>query len=189
VLAAFGFIDVIRAPETEYVVGAFTENGVEFARRLDEFRQLIVIYQFGVSKYARCLAEEPFHSATVFVHLLDELAPRIYKTEAVIIRLGEELHAARLGKGVKSAEYFGTVLFELFEQRAGYAVRDFESALVFAYQLENHSVCGQVTFVGDLAADGGVFVVIEIIAALVEDGVVPKSKRLVYLKVKNYRSH
>jgi hypothetical protein len=104
----------------------------------------------------------------------------------VIVCLSEEFDAAGLGKGVKGAEDLRAVLLELFEQCAGYAVCDPEPASEFSYQIENQPVGGKVALVCNLAADRGVLVVVEIMAALVKDGIVPQPKRLMYLEVKNY---
>jgi hypothetical protein len=104
----------------------------------------------------------------------------------VVVGFREELHTTGLSEGVKRTDNLRAVAFKLFEQRAGNTIGDPESAFVFSYQIENEPISRQVAFVGYLAADGGVLVFVEIVAALIKDGIVSQPQWLMYLKVEYY---
>jgi hypothetical protein len=78
---------------------------------------------------------------------------------------------------------------QLLQQYAGYAKGDLKPAPVFLDQVQQQQICRQVAFIGYFLADLLVFEIVEVIAVLVEDGVVPEPAGLMNLKVKAYRCH
>jgi hypothetical protein len=61
---------------------------------------------------------------------------------------------------------------DLFEQYAGDAIRYPESPLVLPYHLQEQSVGGKITLIGDLSANERVFLIVEIRMVIIEDRIV-----------------
>jgi len=101
----------------------------------------------------------------------------------VVVGLGEKLDLAGPGQGVEGAQHLRTELLELFQQHPRQAEGDLEAAVPPADQVQEEPVRGQVTLVGDLAADGGVLVVVEVVGTAVKNRIVAESLRLVDLEV------
>ncbi len=99
--AALRPVDEVRAAEPENMVRTLRNNSVEASHRLDEQAEIVVIDQLCVPKDQGCPAEQPLDDLHVLVDLLDELLPRVQKTQAVIVRLREELHASRIRQGME----------------------------------------------------------------------------------------
>jgi hypothetical protein len=74
----------------------------------------------------------------------------------VIIGFSEEFDTAGLCEGIESTENLRAILVELLKDDSRYAEGDFESALESFNQIQEQTVCGQVTFVGNFSANGGV---------------------------------
>jgi hypothetical protein len=100
-------------------------------------RQIIVVYQLGVSKHFGPLAKKPFHHIAVLFYLLGKFMPRVEKAQTVIVGLSQKFNTAGLSKGMKGTQNFRAELLELLQQRTGDTVSNFESTLVFAYQLKH----------------------------------------------------
>ncbi|HEY5141309.1 MAG TPA: hypothetical protein VIJ25_18650, partial [Methylococcales bacterium] len=179
-------IDKIGISKAKNMICPFGQYRVKPADRLDGRRKVVIVNQFGIAEHAGCLSEEPLDGVPVLVNLFDKFVTRIQKAQAVIIGLAEEFYAARLCERVKCTHYFRAVLVELLKQRAGDAVRNFESAFVPLYNIQQEPVCRQVAFIGDLAAYRRVFIVVKIVRAFIKDRIVPQPKGLMNLKIKTY---
>ena len=56
-------------------------------------------------------------------------------------------------------------------------------------EIEKQTICRKITLVSHFPADRSILVIVEIIIGFVENGVVFKTERLVYLKIKTNRWH
>ena len=123
--------------------------------------------------------------------LFPELLRGIQKRQRMVVRLGKQFHASGGHQFPEALDDFRRVGLELIERRSGNGETDLEPAVVFADQLEQKRVHGQVAFTGHLQHDAAVRVLVLVkgVHADVEKGVVPQPVRLVDLKIETKCRH
>jgi hypothetical protein len=107
----------------------------------------------------------------------------VEETEAVIIGLRQKFDMTGLGQGVKGTHHFRAIFLKLLENDACDTVSDLKSPVESAYDIQKKTIGGKVTFIGYLAANGRVFIFIEIVLTSVKYSVMSQPHGLMDLKV------
>ena len=107
----------------------------------------------------------------------------------MVVGLRQKLYTAGRCQLLKAGQNLRGIQLQLLQQNAGYAKGDLKPAPVFFDQFQQQQIRRQVAFLGYLFADLLVLSIVEVIAVLVEDGVVSESAGLMNLKVEAYRCH
>ena len=75
---------------------------------------------------------------------------------------------------------------ELFQKYAGETERYAEAAFVAFDQIQQEAIGRKIAFIRNFFAYLSIFETVEICRRIIEYGIMPQSKRLMYLKIKTY---
>lgn len=150
---------------------------------------IIAVDELGIAEHAGGLAEQLFNALAVAKRLFPEFIARKQKGQAVAIGFIQKFHTAGAPQRLEAFQHFGGVFFKLVQSRAGQGEADLELALVFADEVEQHVVHGQIALARHLEQNiaVGVFVLVKGVRADVEKGVVTQPVGLMDLKNKSRR--
>ncbi len=176
-------INEIWAAISQNLVHPLGEDGV-VSHVAHEMGQIVVVDQLGIAKNPRLLAEQVLDVLPVLFDLGPEFLARIKERQGVVICFVEKFHASGLVQVVEGFHCFRDILLDLLQGRAGDRIGDAEPPLMNADRFQQRPIGRDIAFVGDLPADFGVFVIVEIVPVGVENAVTPKPKRLMNLKIK-----
>ena len=183
-------VDEVRAAPAEHMIRTLGKHGL-VAHRFHGPCQIVVVDKFRIAEDTGRYAEERFDPLVVQGDLFPELLRGIQKRQRMVVRLGKQFHASGGHQFPEALDDFRRVGLELIERRSGNGETDLEPAVVFADQLEQKRVHGQVAFTGHLQHDAAVRVLVLVkgVHADVEKGVVPQPVRLVDLKIETKCRH
>ena len=185
-----GRVGVVRAAPAEDLVHAFGKGGLE-TKAGQQDRKVVVVDEFGVQESRGLLAEEIFYAGGVLLDLAREFVVGVEVGEGVVLRLADEFHATRVGKGFQAVHGLGHVLLEKVERRARYGEGYLEGALVPPDEFEQEGAQRQVACAGVMlhAVTVLVVVLVDVVFPEVEDRVSAELIRFVQCQAKVYRRH
>ena len=182
----------VRALPAHDVAGALGEHRLE-AEVVHAFANGVGVDELGVAEGGRGDTEQVLDGLLVLHHLVGELGLGGEGGQGMVIRLAEELDAARRGQGAEAVDHVRGEALELLQGGTGDGERHLELALVRLDQLQELGVHRQIALLGDAAEDGPVGEVVIVVGVLadIEESVEPETGGLMDLEIQadTFRCH
>ncbi len=186
----FGIIFVGKqgAAPLEDAVNSLREDGSKALNLIHQVADSILINQLCIAEGAGLNAKLILHQLAVESHLIQKFIGIIEGCQAVIVGLSQDFHTAGIHQFLERIQGLRAIQLKLLDCRAGDGKGYLEASLMLFDQIQQQSVCGQVTLFCHLAHHLTIELVVKEVAILayVQNAHVTQADGLVHLKVKYY---